>query len=82
MLFETEAQEQHARCVFRDACRLVENPRLGEYLQDLVAATHGVEDNFVTLLRSNPAILPTDIGECQAVEVLQDLEGGLGTDDH
>ena len=81
MLFETEAQEQHACCALSDACRLVQCPGLGQYLQDLVAATRRVQDNLATSQRSDPAILPIDITECQAVEGLHDLEGGLGADE-
>jgi phage terminase Nu1 subunit (DNA packaging protein) len=46
-------------------------------------ATRRVQLNLVTTRRCDPVILPIDISiEYQAVEVLHDLEGGLGADDH
>jgi len=52
MLFETETQEQHAFCALRYAYRLVESPRLGKHLKDLVAATRRVQLNTITVQRS------------------------------
>ena len=63
MLFETQAQEQHACRTLSDACRPVQSPGLSQYLEDLVAATRRVPDNLATTRRGVPAILSIDISE-------------------
>ena len=56
---------------------LAQSARLGIYFQGLIAAIGRIRDNLATTRCSGPAILLIDITECQAVEILNDLEGGL-----